>query len=371
MRRFIYPTGVLLTVLVSATCTGGGAGSTASASSSASSTGTSNPYDAGEDGDDGNDGEDGDVVVPPMKTWTLEKTPADVQDVTIERLWGSGPHDIYAVGGNGTVLHSKGDGVWVKQAIATGSPIADMSGSGPDDVYVAGVFACVPGGCNPDGGGWIDGGFYHSTGNGSWTRILPDYSDGFAVWMIKKDSGYVMGSKGAGDLLLHLTGPDTWVPETLPVDNVGPHAMWSSSPADVYILGQGNRVFHSKGDGVWTAQAHSWPGIFYNIWGSGPQDVYIIGPNALVFHSGGDGKWSQQTVPPIQKSPIGIWGSGPGDVYVVTGEILSTTGEILHSSGSGQWTRVEGKFPSLSTVWGSGPDDVYVAGDNGVILHLK
>ncbi|WP_437594144.1 hypothetical protein [Sorangium sp. So ce1000] len=367
MRSFFYHAGALLAALLSARCHG--TSDSSARSTSGSTTGTSDPPDAGDppDADDAGDGDAGDGVVP-MKTWTVEKTPTDVP---IWYLWGSGPNDVYAVGENGTILHSKGDGNWVKEPIASTAPIAYVGGSGPDDVYVANVFSCGPGGCEADGGGVIEGGFYHSKGDGVWTRILPEYPDGLAVWMIEKDNGYVMGSSFQGDVLLHMKGPDNWALEKLPIDNVGPHGMWSSSPTDIYVLGQGNRVFHSKGDGNWTAQDHPWDDVFYRIWGSGPKDVYITARNFRILHSRGDGVWDSQTIPPIRNSPIAVWGSGPEDVYVVTGELLSTTGEILHANGDGEWKLVEGSFPSLYAVWGSGPDDVYVAGDHGAILHLK
>ncbi len=303
--------------------------------------------------------------MPPQKTWTVEQTPVTTE---IYALWGSSPYDVYAIGARGTILHSTGDGTWVVEPSGTVAPLAAISGTGPDDVYVAGVFTCPAQGC---GDGGIDGGFFHSTGDQSWAPFLPSQTDGFSVWMLDPSEGYVMGSQGAGDFLLHMKGPGNWVPETLPVADVGPHAMWSSSPTDVYILGQGNQVFHSQGDGNWIAQNNGYGQINFNIWGSGPNDVYITAENSLLLHSVGDGNWIQEDLPQLNAWPTGVWGSGATDVYVVTGGIFGPTGDILHSDGSGEWTLVDGSFPSLNAVWGSGPGDVYAAGPKGVILHLK
>ncbi len=360
--KLVLPGLVLVAIGSTATCHGEGSTATTGTTSTTSTTSTTDPPDAGDAGDAG---DAPDVMVPPVKTWTVEKTPVDAE---LEHIWGSGPHDVYAVGTGGTILHSAGDGVWVQQPNGTIAPVAGISGSGPSDVYVASVFTCPTQGC-ADGG--IEGGFFHSKGDHIWTPILTDCDDGFTVWMIGPDEGYAMGSKGAGDFLVHMKDQNKWVPETLPVATVGPRAMWSSSSMDVYILGQGNRVFHSKGDGAWVAQDNSWNQLFNEIWGSGPDDVYVTATGPLVLHSTGDGNWVPQNIPPIQNTPIGVWGSGRQDVYVVTGGIFSSTGEILHSDGSGVWTRVDGSFPALTAVWGSGPGDVYAAGPHGLILHLK
>jgi hypothetical protein len=67
-----------------------------------------------------------------------------------------------------------------------------------------------------------------------------------------------------------------------------------------------------------------------------------------------------------------VWGSGPNDVYVATGGDFFTTGDILHSDGSGTWTlERSGEKPALYAIWGSGPGDVYAVGAHGTILHLR
>jgi hypothetical protein len=67
-------------------------------------------------------------------------------------IWGSGPSDIYAVGTNGTLAHSTGDGTWTAQATETSANLTGIWGSGPNDIYVS-VNANV---------------ILHSTGSGDW-----------------------------------------------------------------------------------------------------------------------------------------------------------------------------------------------------------
>ena len=67
-------------------------------------------------------------------------------------VWGSGPTDIYAVGDNGHIEHSTGDGQWKTQPSGTGETLYGLWGSGPGDVYVA-VYSNV---------------IFHSKGDGKW-----------------------------------------------------------------------------------------------------------------------------------------------------------------------------------------------------------
>ena len=53
-------------------------------------------------------------------------------------VWASGPHDIYAVGDYGVILHSAGDGAWTVQESGTRDPLFAVDGTGPSDVFAAG-----------------------------------------------------------------------------------------------------------------------------------------------------------------------------------------------------------------------------------------
>src|SRR5262249_34519229 len=129
-------------------------------------------------------------------------------------------------------------------------------------------------------------------------------------------------------------------------------------------------LFHSKGDGTWAQVDLPIQEFFDWIWGSGPDDVYLVGQNSTIVHLGADGKWVRQKVPQLNAWPHSAWGSSSDDVWVVTSGFFEA-GDIVHSDGSGSWTRVRGDVPPLNDVWGSGRDDVYAVGAKGTILHLK
>jgi hypothetical protein len=220
-------------------------------------------------------------------------------NISLFGIWGSGPADIYAVGGNGSptdriILHSTGDGNWVPQAIPDGfygRPIR-LWGSGPHDVYIVGDQDSTA--------------ILHSTGDGTW---------------VSQATGAMQGDQS--NQVTGLIG------------------LWGSGSGDVYAAGLGgygpagtNTVFRTTGDGTWTPETAGPRGTLFGIWGSGPGDVYAVGVYAVgesphdgpgtILHSTGGGAWVPQTIG-TTAGLHAVWGSGAGDVYAV-----GQQGTILH-----------------------------------------
>ncbi len=57
-------------------------------------------------------------------------------------LWGSGPHDVWAVGTNGTVLHWDGM-AWAYDEAGTDDVLGGVWGTGPDNVWIAGAHSVL------------------------------------------------------------------------------------------------------------------------------------------------------------------------------------------------------------------------------------
>jgi hypothetical protein len=58
-------------------------------------------------------------------------------------VWGSGASDIYAVGYNGRILHSTGNGDWTPLVSGTAHHLRGVWGRGPDDVFAVGEAGVV------------------------------------------------------------------------------------------------------------------------------------------------------------------------------------------------------------------------------------
>lgn len=52
----------------------------------------------------------------PQAPWKIENS-GTTTDLTA--VWGSGAHDVYAIGAGGTILHSTGAGDWTRQDAGT------------------------------------------------------------------------------------------------------------------------------------------------------------------------------------------------------------------------------------------------------------
>jgi hypothetical protein len=310
------------------------------------------------------------------RSWVKENTP--VTGSTLYGVWASGPTDIYAVGFDGVILHSNGDGIWQQQQSGTIASFADVYGSGPNEIYAAAVDRCLDAECARDGG-HVLGGLFRSTGDGTWTDVTPSsIVVASSVWISRPGEGYVAGADFTGNLLLRLHADGSFTTEVLPTPGAGIGRVRGSSAGDVYALGGFGLIYHSTGDGNWSLQAATdmgaalFPDQIPAVWAVSPTDVYVVGENSLVIHSTGKNDWTKQKVPQLSAIPTGVWASGPTDVYVVTGGDFFATGDIIHSDGSGTWTvERQGAPPALFSIWGNGPDDIYAVGADGTILHYK
>jgi hypothetical protein len=157
-----------------------------------------------------------------------------------------------------------------------------------------------------------------------------------------------------------------WTSEHVPTTdpNSAILSVWGSSETDVYIT-DGSSVYHSHGDGIWSAQGL--PGEVWSLWGSSASDVYGAGAGGAVVHSIGDGVWrlEDSSLRPMMgglstfvEDLSGIWGTGPNDIYAVG----SDTGLYVHSGGGGSWTTLGAADHPLRGAWGVRPTVVLLLG---------
>jgi hypothetical protein len=101
-------------------------------------------------------------------------------------FWGSGPGDIYVVGGTPAhtdvdILHSTGTGTWVSQGNDYG--LSSIWASGSTDVYIAAGSAII-----------------HSAGSGVWTAETSSSPSVTNVWGSASSDVYAVGPYG---IILH------------------------------------------------------------------------------------------------------------------------------------------------------------------------
>jgi hypothetical protein len=242
------------------------------------------------------------MPAPPGLSWVLETS-----NVIGTAISGTGPNDVWVVGGAGDIWHSTGDGTWTSRVAERGWRLTGVWGSGPNDVYVSVRANFV----------------FHWNGTG---------------WQ-KQTNGIAIG----------LTC----------------QTIWGTGPSDIYMADPS--IYHSKGDGTW--QGVNIPlgaGPFVSIWGSGPNDVWALGSGGVARWNGQI--WKNEK-PGFVIGVSGIWGSGPGDVYALYGDHLvhtDGTGQWVD-----QPITIREPTENMLCVWGSGKDDLYIGTDRSRVFHRR
>ena len=274
-------------------------------------------------------------------------------------VWGSGPHDVWAVG-SGVTYHWDGQR-WTSAALASaqaspphGVRLQSVWGTDPTNVWTVG---------NP-----LE--FRHWDGR-TWKHLPPNGGiHAFGLWGSSAEDVWAVGATTKGGVF-HWDGADwTWQLVGSSAGTSYLNAIWGSGANDVWAVGGGvdgdvgpveAHAFHWDG-GSWTPRPTGLRSPLQSVWGSGPMDVWAVGRAGTITH------WDGQAWSP---SPSGttqmlwsVWGSGRQDVWAV-----GDAGIVLHWTGT-TWSRVPTATTSpLRGVWGSGPGDVWVVGHQ-VILHL-
>ena len=275
--------------------------------------------------------------------------PHPTKNPYLAAVWGSGPSDVYAVGGTtgdtgcSDILRYNGT-AWSTITGGAGWSCVDVVwGSGPKDVYLLSRV-------------WksINTKIYHY--NGSWS-LLKTYGARF----------YAMGGTGPKDVLFAGDGQVVnyngmlWSAQTTALKG-GPRGIWAHSSGKAFAVGYGGAVAHYNGS-VWTDMT-SKSGTTKNlkeVWGSSPSDVHAVGAAGTLLHYDGT-KWSPVATG-VSTDLEGIWGASASEVFVV-----GDKGVALRYF-KGKWSRtLTASTEKLQAVWGSSASDVFVVG-NRAILH--
>lgn len=190
----------------------------------------------------------------------------------------------------------------------------------------------------------------------AWTRLPTLGATYSAMWASATGEVFLGGTMGR---VAHFDGAG-WTETTFGGATANYHAMWGTSPTDVYAAGNlaaNSTIIHYNGT-VW-APVMTLPnvGALDAIWGVGTE-VFAAGTG--IVHSTNGTSFAAATAPAI--TARGIWGSSVTDVFVV-----GDGGTIVHWDGI-QWIKMRVSFLSkLEAVAGSSAAEVFAVGDGGAI----
>lgn len=281
-------------------------------------------------------------------------------------VWGSSDNDVFAVGGEGTILHYDGN-TWKVMNSGTTQGLYGVWGSGPNDVFAVGSKGTI---LHYNGSNW-------STMNSNTDRPL------YGVWGFSGSDVFVVGgdwgwSGGVPDpnptaVILHYNGSEWHLMGNDLTDSLS--GVWGTSSSNLFAVGGDGwgvglvttLLVHYDGS-RWNEVISGFGEPLRSVWGSGPNDIFVGGREGSILHYDGS-TWSSSYG--IDAYLNGIWGSGLNDVFAVGDFFIGHSGVVLHYDGNVWHTMNSGIINQLNGVWGSGPNDVFAVGGGGVILHYS
>jgi hypothetical protein len=291
-------------------------------------------------------------------------------------VWGVGTRQVWAAGTVGTIVYSDG-AAWSRLASGTTATITNLWASAPDDVWViaAGGVRKWNGqawtqlstsgtrdlwGTAPDDV-WVLGtnGWIQHWGPTGWTSYDLAMATPEAIWGTARDDVWVAGAGGA---LEHFDGV-RWTPVVLPIPTRQALKFgWSLGRDDVWVAGDRGDLL--RWDGVaWTNHGGVAP---YNVaaaFGVGASQVWIYTQSPGTMQRF-DGPGFERTVVPGRENLNQVWSNRPDDAWVV-----GDGGALYHWDGKA-WTRgIAPRAQALNDVWASGPTDAWAVGAGGLVLH--
>jgi len=282
-------------------------------------------------------------------TWTVDHA----GNGALLGVWGHGPNDVWAVGGNvdqPLVMHNDGTG-WTQRAVPGSSLLWNVYGFSATDAYAVGQNGLI---LHYDGSDWTQVesgtdatlfGLWGASGTDVWivgrdaasaAVVLRGTSDGFApVTSIPADMRttalYKVHGFAADDVMmvgdggaLRWNGSD-WSRDEVPT-NEPRRSTWGRVAGALYAVGGRGiaEILHSDGS-AWSLVAEipsGWglTGVF-----TAPGEPTLAVGGSYVFEVGDGGNVVQAELPDISTTPDlhGVWGDGLGTAYAV-GANLST-----------------------------------------------
>ena len=197
-----------------------------------------------------------------------------------------------------------------------------------------------------------------SAGKWCWDNPFPVGDRIHAIWGSSPTNVFFVGALG---MVRQYDGVQWTTERPVKQDLYG---VWGSGPTDVWAVGANGTVLRHDGM-YWKVQGASTTKDLYGVWGANSSAVWAVGQSNTVLRFDGN-KWSGASGPcTAQKDQDlrGVWGSDTTNVYV------AACGSIAARWNGSAWKLEHQAAADLYAVWGSGPKDVTLAGVGGTVIH--
>lgn len=348
-------------------------------------------------------GDGGMVIAFDGDQWHVQDSPVSANLRGIARTPGG---QLFAVGGDGCVITSKGDGQWDSLACPVAAGFTSVLALSDNELLMAGGRYFV------DAGGFR--GELLRWHNGEFTvidiakdmpriRALRAYKNGILIAADRGHLYYLEGERldqlrtdsrhdlmdivplhsgealAVGDYSTIMTAADDFVtalvskkPDALPQSEWEPmesgthHNLWglcSAANGALYACGDAGTVLQYR-DQRWQAlPAAGEAASIHCLWDAGDGGLYAGGSMGQIYRYDGQ-DWELVFDLYLDVTILRMWGHGPDSIFAVGDE-----GLILHWNGI-KWQRmVSGTKSALYSVWGYDDRHVLAIGDFGLVLR--
>jgi len=296
---------------------------------------------------------------PTETAWRVSLDEADL-DGTLLSVWGTGPDDVFAVGGplgnsgfDAIAIHYDG-AAWRDLAPGGDRTFWWVTGTGPDDVWMVGDGGRIT---RWDGAAFTE----HESGTDArlWGAVAFSATEAWAV------GGTTGMAAGDDDVVLRWDG-SSWTPEPLPGAPLGRalYKVWGTSSEDLFVVGELGTIWH-RGPGGWELQSD--PPVatsnLLTVHGCSSTEVYAVGGQDVLRYDGQ--AWSPLEVS-LTNTVNGVACGAPGEAAIVgfgglkqrlvdgawVNEFTAAPHQDLHgvwAEGGGAYWAVGGDFLSKAT----------------------
>jgi hypothetical protein len=301
--------------------------------------------------------------------------------ISFTSIWGSGPHDVWAVGTRGSIFHYAAAG-WEQADLAASDASSPFTLQGvwldrSDSVWI------VDGNRIRHAAGWkgrqgTEWRLFGALEPELYEFIPTDIRGaGDVLWVARGGR-----SRGFGPVLRRLeVGPDgvPGVVQELELEpgGAGLSALSVRGADEVWAIGYENvvRVGPSTEDGgALRLEEHDsrTTRLLHGVW-AGEDAVWLVGEGGTIRRmslTAADSGIFEIVTSPVLSDLYAVFGFGTNDLWVVGDAAV-----VLHWDGH-EWSLLSTPFddvadkPRLMTVWGSSPHDVWIAGD-ATLLHFE
>lgn len=347
-------------------------------------------------------GDDGMILGFDGNDWELQSSPFQTNLRGITRTPGG---RLFAVGGEGTVITSVGDGDWQVLDCPYRAGFTTVLALAEDDLLLAGGrYFIDAGGFRGEMVRWRNGRFMAVEVDQAMPRLrsLQAYKGGVLIagdqgnlYYLKEDrldqlhtgcrhdlmdimplpTGEALA---VGDFNTILTAAPDFVQALVPDENEtarasnwtvmdsGTHrnlwGLWAGADGMVYACGDAGTVLACAED-RWQPLPTVTDVAVHCLWDAGDGALYAGAELGQIFRYDGQ-CWHKDFDLHLDLTILSLWGSGPDSIYAVGDE-----GLILHWDGN-EWQRmISGTQSALYNIWGYDDDHILAVGDFGLVLR--